>query len=312
MRNIFRLWLTLVTLLVASATLLAPTASADRSFTQRFGQIDRGDIMTVGNTIMTCPTAAVNCVAARAGGNYPNESFTMGYVDVDADPTTFDSSRADLSLPAGSTVLFAGLYWGADTSAGGSGAAAPNAAANNTVKLAVPAGAYQTVTASQLDTGTSSLTRYQGFADVTSKVQSGGSGTYTVANVQAGTGSDRYGGWALVVAYHDAAQNLHWIGVYDGYSQLNFGGTMDATLTGFQTPPSGLVHANFGMVSYEGDISYTGDSAQLNGTTLTDAVHPSTNYWDSVISRNGANLTAKSPNYVNQLGFDANVMSAAA
>src|SRR2546421_10436193 len=100
MRNIFRLWLTLVTLLVASATLLAPAASADRSFTQRFGQIDRGDIMTVGNTILTCPTAAANCTTARAGGSYANESFTMGDVDVHADPTTFDSSRAGPTLPA--------------------------------------------------------------------------------------------------------------------------------------------------------------------------------------------------------------------
>src|SRR5205085_9272991 len=102
-----------------------------------------------------------------AGGSAANESFTMGYVDVDADPTTFDSSRADLSLPAGSTVLYAGLYWGADTSAGGSGAAAPNASVKDTVKLAAPSGGNQTVTASQVDVGSSSLTRYQGLADVT-------------------------------------------------------------------------------------------------------------------------------------------------
>ena len=42
----------------------------------------------------------------------------MAYVDADADGATFDSSSADLALAAGSTVEFAGLYWGADTSAG--------------------------------------------------------------------------------------------------------------------------------------------------------------------------------------------------
>ena len=41
-----------------------------------------------------------------------NNDFNMAFVDVDSDPTTFDSSQAALTLPAGSQVLFAGLYWG--------------------------------------------------------------------------------------------------------------------------------------------------------------------------------------------------------
>ena len=101
-------------------------------------------------------------------------------------------------------MLFAGLYWGGDTSAGAAGgAAAPAAASRGSVLMAPPGGGYATVTASTLDGSTAAPTRYQGFADVTAAVQAGGAGTYTVANVQAGTGQDRYAGWGLVVAYHD-------------------------------------------------------------------------------------------------------------
>lgn len=49
------------------------------------------------------------------GAKLNNNDFTMTYVDVDTDPSTFNSSDSDLVLPAGSEVLFAGLYWGART-----------------------------------------------------------------------------------------------------------------------------------------------------------------------------------------------------
>ena len=71
---------------------------------------------------MTCPASAPTCAAARAGtqggtlGN--NNGYAMTYVDVDGIPGTFDSSSADLSLPADAFVLWAGLYWAGDTAAG--------------------------------------------------------------------------------------------------------------------------------------------------------------------------------------------------
>jgi hypothetical protein len=132
-----------------------------------------------------------------------------------------------------------------------------------------------------------------------------------VANVQAGTGSDRYAGWSLVVAYRDPTLAVNWVSVYDGFGSTGFGGANSATdvvLSGFQTPASGTVGATFGMVSYEGELGYTGETATLNGLDLIDATHPAGNYFDSKISRFGVNTTTKTPNYVNQLGFDANVM----
>ncbi|MBV9214511.1 MAG: hypothetical protein JOZ25_12800 [Actinobacteria bacterium] len=313
MRRIVTSSIATCVVILAGASLFAPTASADRAFTQRFGQIDRGDVTQVANTIMSCPTGAANCANARNGSDptQVNDNFNMTYVDVDSDSTTFDSSSADLSLPTGATVDFAGLYWGADTSAGTNGAAAPNASIDNQVKLKVPgSSSYQTVTASQLDTSLVHTTSYQGFADVTSSVSSGGNGTYTVANVQAGTGANRYGGWSIVIAYHDASQAVRYLTVYDGFRAVSNGdGGATISLSGFQTPSSGTVKGFFGMVAYEGDLGIATETSQLNGNNLTDALHASNNYFDSVISRAGSYVTTKNPNYVNELGIDANIMT---
>ena len=130
----------------------------------------------------------------------------MGYVDVDGDATTVNSSTSTLSLPAGATVVWAGLYWGADTAAGTGGSAAPNAANRGTVRFKVGSGGYQTVTAAPADvlTSTGKATRYRAFANVTALLPAAGNATYTVADVQTGRGDDRFAGWSLVVAYQDA------------------------------------------------------------------------------------------------------------
>jgi uncharacterized repeat protein (TIGR01451 family) len=288
-----------------------PAHAADRAFGIRFQTNDEGDITSAANTVMTCPPANALCAPAQAGGTTDNNNFLMTYVDADSDATTFDSSTADLTIPAGGTVLFAGLYWGADTSAGTGGAGAPDPSAMGTVEFAVPGGAYTAVTASQLDTSSAAPTRYQGFADVTNQVAAAGSGTYAVANVQAGTGNDRYGGWALVVVYHDQTLPARNLTVFDGYQRVSsVNPTIDIPVSGFVTPLAGPVHTTLGFVAYEGDNGMVGDSAKLNGTTLSDAVNPPTNFFNSTISYHGALVTTKNPNYVNQLGFDDDFVDA--
>lgn len=137
--------------------LVSPSGAhaADRAFVSRYAANDNGDIAIAANTTMTCPLAALGCAAAQAGqDNGPvaptNNSFQMAYVDVDADPSTFSSSRSTLSLPTGSTVLFAGFYWGGDSSS----------IARNQVRFATPASAAcQTLTAQQLDVPTVNVSR---------------------------------------------------------------------------------------------------------------------------------------------------------
>jgi uncharacterized repeat protein (TIGR01451 family) len=339
----FGWWRRLVVAVAAflCASALASSAYADRVFTPaRFTTNDTGNITMIANTLETCPvdppgqTACSSAQAGATGSTLNNNDWVMRRVDQDGDPaTTLDSSSANLSLPAGATVLFAGLYFGAVTTAGASGAAAcadpPNTAqpsptlpacspAGGTdirklVKLKVPgASSYTSLTASVLDISSSSADgRYQGFVDVTSQVTAAGSGTYWVGDVREATGKDRYGGWALVVAYHDATQPLRNLTVFDGLQSVTQGTTgVSIPLSGFLTPPAGQVQTTLGVVAYEGDRGLTGDSLALNTTKLSDASNPVNNFFNSAISSGGVDVTTKSPSYVNQLGFDAILVNA--
>src|SRR6186713_2100949 len=117
------------------------TASADHPFAARYQTHSRGDLARAGNTLLTCPAAEAGCdtVQAGAGGNRQNNNWTMAWVDADSDADTFNSSTATLSLPAGASVTFAGLYWGADTVAGAGGAPAAAPVFAGTALLDTPA-----------------------------------------------------------------------------------------------------------------------------------------------------------------------------
>jgi hypothetical protein len=293
-----------------AALFVAAPAAADAPFSLRYAQTLHGNLSAVGNTLMSCPTAASNCAAARGGSPYSNNDFTMGYVDVDGDSSTWDSSSATLSLPAGATVAWAGLYWSADTSGGSGGSADSHSGSRDQVKLKVGAGAYQAVTATSGNVlgSTSQPTRYRAFADVTSLVT--GTGTYTVANVKAGTGSDRFAGWALFVVYQDSNQTLRHVNVYDGLGTVDATHSFSTTIAPFQTPATGPVTTNTGLLSFEGDPGYATETMKLNGAAWSNAVNPANNFFNSTISTNGAHVIAKAPNYVNQLGMDLDSQSA--
>ena len=301
------------------SALFAAPASADRAFSTRFQTDAQGDITFAANTVLTCTggggggNSCANSQAGTGSASKVNNDWAMVNVDVDSDGTTFNSSRATVALPggvSGSDVLFAGLYWGADTAGGPGGNAAPNAAIKDQIRFSRPGlSGYTTITASQVDSSETSVTRYQAFADVTSLVQAGGSGTYGVANVQAGTGADRYGGWTLVIAYEDLAQPLRNLVVRDGLDYILGGESGAIPLEGFITPTSGTVKAKLGLMSWEGELGYTPETVTLNGTTISDAQNPADNVFNSSISLNGTRFSSKTPDYVNQLGFDADIIS---
>ena len=296
---------------VAVTLLLAPTqAFADRPFAIRYTANDAGGITFAANTLMTCPASAPSCAAAQAGtqggtlGN--NNGYAMTYVDVDGQPGTFNSSSAELSLPADATVLWAGLYWAGDTAAAAGGAAAPSPGLRNTVSLRAPgAGGYAPITAQNLDaTGT----RYSGFAEVTDEVRLAGVGSYTVANVQSGRGEDRYAAWDLIVVYRDSTQPPRNLTVFDGLATVSRATpTASMSLSGFITPSAGPVRSTVGLWSSEGDRTSTGDSATLNSTPISDPANPANNVFNSSITRFGVDVTDKAPNYDNQLGSDMNL-----
>ena len=110
-----------------------------------------GDIAIVANTLMTAPSSDPAAVNGQngVGSKINNNDFNMVFVDVDNDPTTFNSSSSSLSLPAGSTVLFAGLYWG--------GRNPSQVSLEDDVKFATPSsGGYVAISGSVLGTSNTS------------------------------------------------------------------------------------------------------------------------------------------------------------
>ncbi len=290
---------------------VASPALADRAFAPRFSTNANGDIAIVGNTLESCQTSVADCANARAGTGalLNNNNFMMARVNVES--TALDSSSARLSLPAGARVLFAGLYYGARTNAGTGGKAAPDSsvAGLGRVEFRPPAASgFDRLTAA-VDQSSEVTGAYGAFADVTGQVQRAGSGVYAVANVQAATGEDRYAGWALVVAYEASGEPPRNLTVFDGLRSVTQSKpAVTIPVSGFQTPLSGPVRTKLGFVAYEGDRGLTGDSATLDGKALSDRVTPANNFFNSAISTGGQNVTDKTPDYVNQLGFDAKLI----
>lgn len=274
------------------AVMLAPPAAdaqVARSFAARFTYNGAGSITLTGNTLM---------FPGGGGGGDNNDNKTMVYADVDGDATTFSSSTATLTLPAGASVLWAGLYWG--------GVSAN--AARNTIRLAAPGGGYATYTAAQLD---AIGNVYQGFVNVTSLVTAAGSGLYRAANVYStpNTG-DVWAGWAIVVAYRLSTITPRNLVVADGFLFCRPGNPLNFTVNGFLTPPTGTIQTSVGTVAYDGDNGFQGEDFILNTTTLSDALNPANNVFNSSLTLLGAAQTGKNPDLANNWGFDADILAA--
>jgi hypothetical protein len=273
-------WLSFVS--VISVLLWFPGgAAADRGYTVAFTTNRQGDITGTGNTLMSCFDADPRCAAARngtaSGSNLTNNGLPMDWVDVDNDPTTFNSSAATLSLPVGARVVTARLYYTGRLQQGADqgqfiSRPAPNPNARDRVRFHPPGlNGYLTLTADTvddaIDQSTGTPRAYQGVVDVTDLVRAAGAGEYMVANVQLGTGfnADQAGGWALAVVYEDANQPMRNLTIFDGFRfVLADGPPVDIPLSGFTTPKSGPVTTNLGLVAMEGDLGTTGDSATIN------------------------------------------------
>lgn len=320
--------------LVAVVVLLAAAAAAsaaERPFSLRYGNNVNGQITMAANVMLQCPTDTVDplmnsgCTGSRAGtSSRNNNSFDMRWLDVDSDPSTFTSSSATLAVPAGSRVLFAGLYWTGlnrkgEAISGANGFKAvpqdpPNVAAIGTVKLRTPgSSAYTGVTAAGADVDTAAIAvggGYAAFADVTAIVSAAGAGTYTVADLQTGTGGNAFAGWSLVVAYANPDEPLRNLSVFDGLQVVSGSQQIDIPLSGFKTPSTGAVRTTVGVVAAEGDAGLAGDYLTVNENRLTDAVHPSNNTENSTIANRGSYVTTKNPDWRNNLGYDSSLFSA--
>ncbi|MFE4970076.1 DUF3344 domain-containing protein [Streptomyces sp. NPDC056660] len=300
----------------ATAPAAPPSPEAPRiPFAERYHVVQRGGFARAANASVSCRTtpgltAEPLCSAARSG-QVPavNGNFDMFYVDVDDDPNTYNSSRAELRLPEGSRVTYARLYWGGNLLAGEQKPAKDD----GRVLIAEPGGQYKelladTVVGHRAEGG---MDAFQASAEITDLVRSSGSGLWTVGQVNAAigrSGSGAWGGWTLVVAYQNPAEPLRTLALWDGFDSLDR--TAGIRLNGLRIPRG--AGGRVGLVAYNGDRGGTGDSLtySLAGrapTPLGDFADPADDVLNSTINDSDRVRARREPAYDNTLGYDSDV-----
>ena len=196
-----------------------------------------------------------------------------------------NSVSDSITLPAGSTVKAAYLYWS------GSGNADNTATLNG---ASITAG-YTYEQSYQIPTnngGTVNSIYYSSRANVTSRVN--GSGTYTVSGVNFNRTqtpycdySTAYAGWAMLLVYENASEPLRVVNLYDGFKSFRGDAITlnpDNFIIAQNAAALGAKHAH---ITWEGDA---GNSENFNGRSealvfenisLTDNNNPANNQFNS-------------------------------
>ncbi|WP_396637125.1 Calx-beta domain-containing protein [Maribacter sp. R77961] len=314
-------------------------AEVKRPFAPRFSQNINGDYTFIANTtIGTDPVTPFN-------GNDNNNGVTTVFVDVDSDSNTFNSSNAIFNNPEPSLSCLrynkVFLYWAASDKeygtdvngnvTGPSGGSEPVWNIED-VNLMLPgSSSYQTLTADEIiyngredsfENGAVVMVK-----DITSEVNAltNPYGTYQIANVK-GTEGQVYsyntanpatigssGGWQIVFIYESFDLDPRNVTLFDGYAHVTASDNiLDIDFDGFQTVPTGPVNADVMIGALEGDRDITGDELQIldtsnNWVNISTSERPSNNFFNSKITRDGAQFTDRTPNSTNTLGFDASI-----
>lgn len=269
-------------------------------------------------------TAGVNTIAVEVHlrtTTSADMSFDMEVQGL-SNAGTFNSSSADLNLPACSQVLFAGLYWGADQGTSGTDSTWITAG-YNTIKLKIPgASSYTTLTSTQTNNHSAAYspglphTGYLCFKDITSIINTtNANGTYTAADVLGPIGiTNSCGGWTIVIAFANSSLQPRNLTIFDGSVIINQGDPpVDVNISGFLTPPSGPVSCELGAVVYDGDRGSTdsfafkqnGAAAFYNLANVAVPLNGAADAWNSKISYKGVVVTTRNPAFQNTLGYDA-------
>lgn len=311
--------------LPAAGAVSAPAEMPEIPFTQRYAAVQHGGFVRASNSGISCDRRedpdAEPCGAVRQGAAGVNSEFYMFYSDLDRDPNTYNSTRAELLVPAGARITYARLYWGGNLRVGEQKPPEDN----GRVLIAEPGGAYKEVLA---DTRVGHRTAdgsdaYQASADVTPLVRRFGAGLWTVAQVNIARGhSDvgAWGGWTLVAAYEKPDEPLRRLSLWDGFTALRGAGGPEpedgpdsgrtVELTGLNVPPG--APGRVGVVGYDGDRGVLGDSLTVTADSgrrlsVSDAENPFNDVMNSTITEFGRTTFRRQPEHMNNLGYDADV-----
>ena len=261
----------------------------------------RGNMTWIGNTLAhDCATGVPTPTIGTIGACGANSSDTapdifffadnpnLGQVNADTNVTlTQARSTAVLKLPAGAQVTYARLYWGAENVLLTPG---------TTATFERPGSFSTTVTADTTAQATYNAEYYyQSTVDVTTLVQTYGVGAYRIGGIQSVALPNRndqadYAGWALVVFYQLLTDPPRMLALSDNLDVVQFLAPAGGTWGQFLAPSSSL-DATLWVLGYEGDATITGDALAFNTSTLSDALNPASNFFNSTRANLGAAVT---------------------
>ncbi|MEV7441445.1 DUF3344 domain-containing protein [Streptomyces sp. NPDC091204] len=285
-------------------------------FTQRYQAVQHGGLVRASNSGISCrreeSPQAEPCADVKRGAAGVNSDFEMFYSEVDKDPDTYNSTRAELKVPQGAKVSYARLYWGGNLRVGEQKPPEDN----GRVLVAEPGGAYKEVLADTVmghrsDAGSDA---YQASADVTPLVRKGGAGLWTVAQLNIAMGHSEvgaWGGWTLVVAYEHPQEPLRRISLWDGFEGIAArAGDGTVEIEGLNAPAGSA--GRVGVVAYDGDRGTLGDSLTVTAdsgrrVSLSDGENPFNDVMNSTITEFGDQSFVRQPEHMNNLGYDADV-----
>ncbi len=295
----------------------------------RFKTITQGNILAIGNNILNRQTGQKPATLEYdelSQGMKPNDEFSMAYIDIDKDKSTFSSSSATLSFPMKKPkILFAGLYWSATypyekgKMEGKNYIAEDNTRKDvNNILLKLPKKkSYTAIEGKILFDGATDIhyinnSPYVAFADVTTLLQSlkNPAGEYVIANVHAANGYIEGGsaaGWTLIVVYEDPEEPMRKINIKDGFAEIGINHTM-VTFDEFETPENEETIPRLAGATLEADAAVGENKLSVytekGGIYMETDTRSVSNFFNSSITEDEEYLTTRLPKSNNTLGFD--------
>ena len=264
-----------------------------------------GNIKFIGNTVLE--------YNGTDADDKTNAELDLTYVDVDNNSSTFDSSKAMLNMPPGSTVVWAGLY----TQGYLNGITTVDGVynelndPNHPLLLTIPSLGTISVIPEVIDYAVNEVNNniygytYDTFSEIKQlegKKASEVNGWITAANIKCYEGTDEsglgnFGAWTLVVIYKNPNEKFKNITVFDGYKKVAYENgfeSVDINVSGFLTPLYGNINSTLSLFVGEGDKYITGDKLYFNGHGIN-----TTNAFDSSITG-----VIRDPSIQNNQGID--------
>ncbi len=268
---------------------VAPTAFA--AYINRYTTTTNGAITFTGNSLgLDGSTTAGTPGTSGSIGAFITTDQTLKYLNFPFGTTndwTKNGSSANLSIPAGSTILYAEIVW-TGTYAYGTQNVLANL--NDPITFKTPLGTYsispdaatsQTAGAVSTTGGpcTTPYCRYVRSANVTGLVTLGQAGTYEVGKVPGTANTEannNAAGWTLAVVYGNSSLPSRNMTLFVG---AELGGAAPTSVSGFCTNLVGPVKGRLLVSALEGDVRILNDKMRFgpSAATLVDLSGPNNN-----------------------------------